>query len=168
MENNKFNRFYSKKLVAELLEQLLSHRITDSTLDKEWYEALKIHLSERELNEGSRKIFEKILHTDPKILKQEEYQIVIEINGQREAEINSSNIGLKKSSINKAGQSLKNIVYTAITLIVCTVIGIYISVSSNDLNTSKNAYLLIGVASLICNILILHNLYKAGDHLENS
>ena len=65
MEDNKFNKFYYKKSISELIKVLQSHRITGSTLDKEWYEALKIHLSERELDESSRMVVEKILNTDP-------------------------------------------------------------------------------------------------------
>ncbi len=74
MENNKFNKFYSKKSLKELLEQLRLHRITGSTLDKEWYEGLKQHLYERDMSEEERKIVEHILSTDPEILKTEEAQ----------------------------------------------------------------------------------------------
>lgn len=75
MENNKFNRFYSEKSVKELLGQLRSHRITGSTLDKQWYEGLKQHLYHREITEEERKVVEHILSTDPEILKTEESQV---------------------------------------------------------------------------------------------
>lgn len=74
MKNNKFNKFYSKKSVKELLGQLRSHRITGSTLDKEWYEGLKQNLYEREITAEERKIVEHILSADPEILKTEELQ----------------------------------------------------------------------------------------------
>ena len=74
MENNKFNKFYSKKSVKELLGQLRSHRITGSTLDKEWYEGLKQHLYERDITEEERKIVDHILSAEPEILKTEEAQ----------------------------------------------------------------------------------------------
>lgn len=41
MENNKYNKYYSKKAVSVLIGQIISHRITGATIDKEWYEALK-------------------------------------------------------------------------------------------------------------------------------
>jgi hypothetical protein len=165
MENNKFNKFYSKKSVRDLMKQLLSQRITGSTLDNEWYDALKIHLVQRELNQDERKIFEKILETEPEKLKQEQQQITNDIKRFKET---LSNFTLKKSGINAAGTSLKNIVYTAIVLILCTTIGIFISATSEDLETIKNTYIFLGILSLICNILILNSLYTAGEHLENS
>lgn len=74
MKNNKFNKFYSKKSVKELLGQLRLHRIAGSTLDKEWYEGLEQHLYERDITEEERKIVEHILSADPKVLKTEEEQ----------------------------------------------------------------------------------------------
>ncbi len=69
MNNNKFNEFYSKKPVRELIEQLRDHRITGTILDKAWYEALVSHLSERELSDEDRKIVNHILSSEPEILK---------------------------------------------------------------------------------------------------
>ena len=173
MENNKFNKFYSKKSVIDLIEQIRSHRITGNTMsyntmDKDWYEALIKHLSERDITDEERKKVDHILSANPEILKQDEEQFAIEKEGLKEVEFNSSNIPLKKSGINAAGKSLKNIVFASIFLILFTTIGIFNSLSSNDPETIKNTYLFIGIASLICNISILYNLYSAGDHLENS
>lgn len=167
MENNKYNKYYSKKSVNDLIGQIISHRITGATIDKEWYEALKKHLSERNITDEERNMIDYILSADPEVLKQEQ-QNSIEIKNLSKVEINSSDIFLKSSGINAAGKSLKNIVYIAIILILSTTIGIFISISSRDLDTIKNTYIFIGIVSLICNILILYTLYIAGDHLENS
>jgi len=168
MENNKFNRFYSKKSVIDLIKQIRSHRITGGTIDKDWYEALIKHLTERDITDEERKIVDHILSANPEILKQDEEQFAIEMERLKGIAFNSSNSSLKKSGINSAGTSLKNIVYAAILLIIFTTIGIFISVSSKDPETIKNTYLFLGIVSLICNISILYNLYSAGDHLENS
>ena len=57
MSRNKFDDFYFKKSISELIEKLRSHRITGNTMDNEWYEALKTHLKvRRELSENERKI----------------------------------------------------------------------------------------------------------------
>jgi hypothetical protein len=168
MENNRFNKFYSKKYVRDLIVELRTHRITGNTLDKEWYEGLKKHLSERDITYEERKIVDHILSATSEVLKQDEEQFAIEKERLKEIAFNSSNSALKKSGINSAGTSLKNIVYAAILLIFFTTIGIFISVSSTDPETIKNTYLFLGVVSLICNISILYNLYSAGDHLENS
>src|SRR4051794_13202410 len=71
MENNKYDKFYSKKSVSELIGQLHSHRISGSSLDKEWYEALKVHLAERELSDEAKKSIDHILSSDPDTLKKE-------------------------------------------------------------------------------------------------
>ena len=168
MENNKFNKFYSKKLVVDLIEQIRSHRIKGITMDKDWYEALIKHLSERDITDEERKKVDHILSANPELLKTDEEQFAIEMKRLKEIAFNSSNISLKKSGINAAGKSLKNIVYAAILLILFTTIGIFFSVSSKDPETIKNTYLFLGIVSLICNISILYNLYSAGDHLENS
>ena len=168
MENNKFNKFYSKKSVVDLIEQIRSHRIKGNTMDKDWYEALIKHLSERDITDEERKKVDHILSANPEILKTDEEQFAIEMKRLKEIAINSSNISLKKYGINAAGKSLKNIVYAAILLILFTTIGIFFSVSSKDPETIKNTYLFLGIVSLIFNISILYNLYSAGDHLENS
>lgn len=154
MENNKYNKYYSKKAVSVLIGQIIYHRITGATIDKEWYEALKKHLSERNITDKERKIVGHILSADPEVLKQEQQ--------------NSSDIFLKTSGINAAGKSLKNIIYVAIILILSTTIGIFVDVSSKDLDTIQNIYIFIGIISLFCNFLILNTLYTAGDYLENS
>jgi hypothetical protein len=168
MENNKFNKFYSKKSVIDLIEQIRSHRIKGNTMDKDWYEALIKHLSERDITDEERKKVDHILSANSELLKTDEEQFAIEMKRLKEIAFNSSNISLKKSGINAAGKSLKNIVYAAILLILFTTIGIFFSVSSKDPETIKNTYLFLGIVSLICNISILYNLYSAGDHLENS
>lgn len=74
MENNKYNEFYSKQPVSELIKELRSYTITGSSswyLDKGWYEALKIHLTERELSDEERKMVNHILSSDTPTLKNE-------------------------------------------------------------------------------------------------
>jgi len=72
MDNNKFNKFYAKKPISELIVQLRTHRITGTTMDKEWYEGLIAHLKERELSPETRKLIDNILSTDPETLRNEE------------------------------------------------------------------------------------------------
>ena len=78
MENNEFNKFYSKKSVNDLIEQIRFHRITGSTIDKDWYEALIKHLTNRDITDEERKIVNHILSASPEILKRDEEQFAIE------------------------------------------------------------------------------------------
>jgi len=71
MSKSKFDNFYFKKSISELTEKLLTHRITGSTMDKEWYEALIQHFSKRELTDEQKKMIEHILSTDLETLKNE-------------------------------------------------------------------------------------------------
>ena len=111
MENNKFNKFYSKKSVIDLIEQIRSHIIKGNTMDKDWYEALIKHLSERGITDEEKKIVDHILSANSEILKQDEEQFAIEKKRLNEIAINSPDIPLMKSGINAAGKSIKNIVY---------------------------------------------------------
>ena len=165
MKNSNFNTFYSTKPVAELIEQLWYHRNKVKKIDKEWFVALKVHLSEKEMLTLDKEWFEALkVHLSEREMSTEDRKAVNHIL----SEINSSDNSLAKSGINAAGKSLKNIVYTVIILILCATVGIFISVNSSDLETIKNTYIFLGIVSLICNLLILSSLYSAGDHLENS
>lgn len=66
---SKFDDFYSKKTVAELLEKLRIGRVSPEMIDKEWHSALIHHLNERQLTESEKKIKEYILSSDLEILK---------------------------------------------------------------------------------------------------
>ena len=167
METNKFNKFYSKKPVSELIEQLRSHRITGSRLDKDWYEALKIHLSEREISTNERETVNHILSDDfnkelESIKKQN-----IEFEKEQKTQ-NNSNLVINPSNIIAAGKAIKGVVYVVVTMTIFAIIAIIVASSSRDIDSIKNTYIFMGAASLICNIIILVQLYSAGDNLENS
>lgn len=167
MENNKYNRFYSKKLVSELLQQFLMHKITGSGIDKVWHDALIIHLNERNLTQEERNLLIKITETPAEVLKNEQQDYLIKIQGKNRIENEISIADLKLSEINKAGKSLKRIAYFGIYLIVLTVIAIFISFASKDLDTIRYAYILLGTVSFLFYLLILNSLYEAGENLEN-
>jgi hypothetical protein len=61
---SKFDDFYAKKSVTELLEKLKAASITPATMDKEWYDALINHLNERQISESEKIIMEHILSAD--------------------------------------------------------------------------------------------------------
>jgi hypothetical protein len=170
MEINKFNKVYSKKSVSDLLEQLLNHRITGSTLEKEWYEALKIHLTQREIKQEERRLFEKILDSAPEVLKKEIQQIKIEILSTKEelSIAKSRNLVIEPLNIKSAGRSIKNVVYSTLIITLLAVVAFLTVSSSKDLETVKSIFILIGLLSFACNIFILFQLYSAGDNLEKS
>ena len=67
---NKFDKFYSKKNLDELMQDILQHRVEGDRINKEWYDALLIHLQTRELTALQRKELDYILNTEPDILKE--------------------------------------------------------------------------------------------------
>jgi hypothetical protein len=76
----------------------------------------------------------------------------------------------KKINVNKiiqAGKSIKAIFTAVLSLIVCFIIGVLVATNSTDLDTIKNTYTFIGIVSLILNLVVLYNLYEAGNNLAN-
>jgi hypothetical protein len=166
MEKNKYNVFYSKKLASDLLQQLLMYKITGSGIDEKWHEALILHLNERNLNQEERSLYVRILETPPEILKKDEQLFSNKIKEKERFEIDSSVTTKKHSEINKAGKSLKRVTLFGFCLIISSIVGIFISLSSNNLNTIKYLYQFLGGASILCYLLILNSLYEAGESLE--
>jgi hypothetical protein len=83
-------------------------------------------------------------------------------------ENNSNFILAYPEKIQDAGKSIKAIVKTTLFLIVCLVVGFFVIYNAKSIDTLKNTYVFIGIATLILNIIILINLFYAGDSLENS
>lgn len=79
--------------------------------------------------------------------------------------MNENKINIEK--IVQAGNAIKAIFTAALSLIICFIIGVLVATNSTDVNTIKNIYMLCGILSLILNIVILYNLYEAGDNLVN-
>ena len=169
MENNKFNKFYSKKPVTELIEQLRAHRINGNRLDKDWFEALKVHLSERDISNEERQTVNHILSDDFDPIKEIEslnkQKIELEKGQKRQ---NHSNLIVNPTNIISAGRNIKSVVYVVLAMTLFAVGAILTASNSTNPDTIKNAYLFLGAASLMCNIIILFQLHSAGDNLENS
>lgn len=83
-------------------------------------------------------------------------------------ENNKSFIIASPDKILSAGKSLKIVVYSSITLMLCIIIGIFILFNTNSSKTLKNTYIFIGLISFVLNIVTLASIYNAGDSLENS
>jgi len=76
---------------------------------------------------------------------------------------------LHKINVNKiveAGKALKNVVYAVLIMILSSVIGVLIAISSSQNDKMTFVYVFIGLVSLVCNIIILLQLYSAGESLE--
>ena len=161
MENNQFNKFYSKKPITELIEQLRAHRINVNRLDKDWFEALKVHLSEREISTKERQTVNHILSDD--------FDQIKEIDSLNKQKIHKhSKLIVNPTNIISAGRNIKSVVYVVLAMILFAVGAILTASNSTNPDTIKNAYLFLGATSLVCNIIILFQLHSAGDNLENS
>ncbi len=75
------------------------------------------------------------------------------------------NINIDK--IVQAGRALKIVVFLVLIIILLALIGLFFVSASNDIQTIKNTYLVLGFISLFCSFIILINFYEAGDCLEN-
>lgn len=145
MDNNKFNKFYSKKSVSELILQLRTQRITGTTMDKEWYEGLKSHLSERELSDKARKMVDHILSSDLETLSKEE------IKEQDLNEIETTNQPLSFSSEKYPALRTIASLYTAFAWIV----GIVALIIAIYFGTKSEGGLLIALQTVVIGTLIV-------------
>ena len=68
--------------------------------------------------------------------------------------MNENKINIEK--IVQAGKAIKAIFTTVLLLIFCFAIGILVATNSTDSDTIKNTYILIGILSLILNIVVLY------------
>ena len=87
---------------------------------------------------------------------------------QKEKTLKIKNALIDPSNIISAGKAIKNVVYTALIMIIITVFALLTVGFSRDIEIIKNTYIFIGLLYLICNIIILAQLHSAGDNLENS
>ena len=85
-----------------------------------------------------------------------------------EKELKNNSSAINPSNIVSAGKALKSVVSVTLLMIVIAVIGIFIAGSSEDLQTIQNTNAFVGVSILLCNIIILFQLYSAGDNLVKS
>jgi len=80
---SKFDDFYSKKSASELLNKLRAAKVTPGTMDKAWYDALIIHLQNRQLSSEEKNLFDHILSTDAETLKEEKQSAITRENNNR-------------------------------------------------------------------------------------
>ncbi len=169
MENNKFNKFYLKKPVTELIQEIRAHLITGNRLDKEWFEALKIHIIERELSTEERQTINHILSDEFDPINELESFNKQEIEFEkRQKRQNHSNLIINPTNIILAGKNMKRVVYFVLIMLLSVVGAILTARSSTNSDTIKNAYAFLSFVTLISNIIILFLLHSAGDNLENS
>jgi hypothetical protein len=166
MDNN--NEVYGKKPVIELIEMLRYHKIRGSIVDKQLYEALRIHLSEREITKDEKEALNRILfdHLETTSETNENHLIP-----SSEENINKSNNTINPDNIVATGKALKAMFGWILIMIICNTIGVFIIFNSlTEINPIeyKQVYKILGAINLICSIIILNNLYTAGDNLEKS
>ncbi len=167
MEKGAMLKFYSMKPTSQLIEQLRSHRIKGNTLDKEWYEALKIHLSEREISAEERETVDHILSDDfiEELETTKKHNIEFKKELKRQ---NYSSLVINPNKIIDAGKAIKGAVYVILGMMIFAIISVLVASVFKDKDSIKNIYILLGVVSLISNIIILSKLYSAGDDLVKS
>jgi hypothetical protein len=72
MEDNKYNRKYSKESVGALLSKLRLIKTTGYDMNLAWIKGLIAHLSERELSEKEQTQFQHIVTSDVDVIRQED------------------------------------------------------------------------------------------------
>jgi hypothetical protein len=80
----------------------------------------------------------------------------------------SSNSFKEPIPLSDSCKAIKSVVYVTLIMILSAVFAFMIVSSSKDIDTIKNTYVFMGILSLICNIIILIQLFTAGDNLVKS
>lgn len=113
--------------------------------------------------------YEEYFYTEfPERALSEEQKKEIEEKKKKERELKNHSSAINPSNIVAAGRAIKSIVSVILIMIVIAIISILIAATSKDLQTIQRTYVFVGVVSLICNLLILIQLYSAGDNLVKS
>lgn len=163
MENNKFDKFYSKKRIKDLLEKLRNHKSGIFLMEPDWYDGLILHLNNRNLTPTEKEEFEYILTTDPKELKTKS-QTQIEPDNQSD----SFNSGVNASKIIAAAKAIKSASYGIFAVTLLSILNVFITLKSQNYETIIVTNLLLVVLGLIVLIVVLFQIYDAGENLENS
>lgn len=100
------------------------------------------------------------------LTEEQKKEIAENKNVQKILKINSS--AINPNNILSAGKAIKSVVYVTLIMILSAVFAFMIVRSSKDIDTIKNTYVFMGILSLICNIIILIQLFTAGDNLVKS
>ena len=143
---SKFDDFYSKKTVVDLLEKLITSRVSPETIDQEWYDALILHLKERHLSNEEIIMMEKILSADPVSLKRDKEMA----QSLREEQVKKGTTSLNINEDGEKYAALKTLIglISILGYIVIVVgIGSLIFLASND-------QVFIGVIAFVISIVI--------------
>jgi len=108
MSRTKYDEFYSKISVSELFEKLRGAVKEPTSMEKDWYDALIIHLKKRYLSKEDERILESILPAGYTPLGTEEESVENEMN-----EANKPNKNYKVVPFNPSdnvSQSLQSII----------------------------------------------------------
>lgn len=100
------------------------------------------------------------------LTEEQKKEIAENKNVEKILKINSS--AINPNNILSAGKAIKSVVYVTLIMILSAVFAFMIVSSSKDIDTIKNTYVFMGILSLICNIIILIQLFTAGDNLVKS
>lgn len=160
---NKFDKLYSQKSTAELLEKILGQRIHGDRMEAAWYDGLVAHLRQRQLTEEQAKLFQQLLSANPAELRHLEEHYKKQNEALADNEVLQSTRYIDPSGIIAAGKSLK---YMAVLIVFVQVIGIVMLCIG-----SMHAYELLpglGMVVMGCGIVALILLYSAGKNLEKS
>jgi formate-dependent nitrite reductase membrane component NrfD len=167
---NKFNMYYSKLSIEELIDKLNMHIKTGNTLEEEWFDALIIHLGERETSPEEKNKIETILSKEYK-----EKLIEIKFDKLKKTEqFKEINESSKINSIHilEAGKALTKSVWMLIVMLISVIATLFIgfSTSQNGKNyqTLENSFIAAGIISLVFSLIIISQIYSAGDYLIRS
>ncbi|HTF05775.1 MAG TPA: hypothetical protein VK826_17225 [Bacteroidia bacterium] len=165
---NQYDKFYSRKNVHELLEQLYGHKSGLSPIDKSWFDALITYLSALQLEEKEKVLLGEILSSDAKLLNNNRVNIQKRLDELKATEEFNNPLVINPAYIVEAGLALKRLVVVIIISLVIFVVAFVLLNLAHDYNDKSTAYNLFVFGGLIGNAVALILLYRAGNKLSSS
>lgn len=160
MEDNKYNKIYSKQSVSDLIIKLKNHRVTGNSLEKDWYEALISHLKERELSTSERESIDYILTQE----------FVNDIRSAQSAALvqEGADLIINPQLIRDAGISILGIFYTITASLIINIFGFILIFKFMHRDALVTTSIVLGIVNIILLLIILSKIHTTGVNFKNS
>ena len=160
MEDNKYNKIYSKQSVSDLIIKLKNQRVTGNSLKKDWYEALISHLKERELSTSERESIDYILTQE----------FVNDIRSAQSAALvqEGADLIINPQLIRDAGISILGIFYTITASLIINIFGFILIFKFMHRDALVTTSIVLGTMNIILLLIILSKIHTTGVNFKNS
>lgn len=161
MENNKYNKIYSKQSISDLILKLKNHRITGNSLEPDWYEALISHLKERDLSASERESIDYLL-------AQEFINDIKSAKAESLAQETGADLIINPKLIQDAGICILGIFNIIIASFIINIFGFILIFKFMNRDALMTTSVVLGTVNIIFLLMILSKIHTTGVNFKNS